>query len=466
MTRPAFLLFALSLLAPAQVAPPDWARVEPELLRHYQALVRIDTGDPPANELPAVEYLKRVLEAEGIPVKVFAKDPKRPNLVARLKGNGRKRPLLIMAHTDTVGVQPEKWKHPPFGAVLEGGYVYGRGTVDDKDNLATALILMLELKRKNVPLDRDVIFLAEAGEEGNVQWGIQYMVENHWPEIEAEFSIAEGGSVIRRAGRIHHMQVATAEKQPHLVRLIARGTAGHGSRPTPDNAVVRLSQAVAKVAAWQTPMRLNDTTRAYFERLATISAPEDAARYNGLLHPEKAAAIQEHLRLNEPSHYSMLRTSVVPTILRGGFRRNVIPSEAEATLDVRSLPDENMPKFLAEMKQVVGDAGVEIVHSPSYRPLAAPSRIDTEMFRAIEAAGKRFYPGALTLPSMSTGATDKVFLQTRGVQTYGIGPLIDEEDAAKGYGAHSDQERLLEQELYRFARFQWDLVTAVAAPPK
>src|SRR5688572_2557850 len=173
--------WALLLCLPIFAADPDWNTVNQETLRHYSALVRIDTSGPPNYEAPAVEYLKQVLEAEGIAVKVFAKDPKRPNLVARIKGNGSKRPILIMAHTDTVGVQPEKWSHPPFSAALADGYIYGRGAIDDKDNLAAALTTMLLLQRLKVPLDRDVIFLAEAGEEGNPSVGIQFMVEQHWP---------------------------------------------------------------------------------------------------------------------------------------------------------------------------------------------------------------------------------------------------------------------------------------------
>jgi acetylornithine deacetylase/succinyl-diaminopimelate desuccinylase-like protein len=435
-------------------------------MRHYQALLRIDTSDPPGNEAPAVEYLKSVLEREGIPVKIFASDPKRPNLVARLKGNGSKKPLLIMGHTDVVGVQADKWQHPPFSATRDGGYVYGRGTLDDKDNLVAALMIMLTLKRLNVALDRDVIFLAEAGEEGSVRYGILYMVQNHWAEIEAEFCLAEGGAVYRRNGKLHRMNVGTTEKVPYAVRLVARGPAGHGSRPLQNNAVLHLSQAVAKAGTWRTPMRLNDTTRTYFERLATVSSPDDAARFNGLTNPDKSETIQDYLAANDPGHYSMLRTSISPTILNAGFRVNVIPSEAVATLDIRATPDENLPAFLDELRKVISDPSVEVVRTArDTRPGAPPSRLDTEMFRIIEAAQKRHYPGAITLPTMNTGATDMAYLRARGVQCYGIGPMVDEEDAPKGFGAHSDQERILESSLHAFVRFHWDLVVGGAAKP-
>jgi acetylornithine deacetylase/succinyl-diaminopimelate desuccinylase-like protein len=166
--RATFLMVLLAVVTATAQTPrsTDEARLDEETLRHFQALIRMDTADPPGNEQPAAEYLKKVLEAEGIPVEIHALEPRRPNVVARLKGSGRKRPLLIMGHTDVVNVDPKKWTHPPFGATRDGGYVYGRGTVDDKDNVVAGLMVMLMLKRQNVALDRDVIFLAEAGEEG------------------------------------------------------------------------------------------------------------------------------------------------------------------------------------------------------------------------------------------------------------------------------------------------------------
>jgi len=189
------LLTALVLLmSSASAQTIDWTKFEAETLKHFQALVRMDTSDPPGNEKPAVDYLRQVLEAEGVETKTFAVTPERPNLVARIKGNGKKKPLLIMGHTDTVNIDPKKWTFPPFGATLDAGYIYGRGTVDDKDNVVACLMTMLLIKRLNIPLDRDVIFLAEAGEEGSVRHGILYMVQQHWAEIEAEFCLAEGGA--------------------------------------------------------------------------------------------------------------------------------------------------------------------------------------------------------------------------------------------------------------------------------
>jgi acetylornithine deacetylase/succinyl-diaminopimelate desuccinylase-like protein len=452
--------FALSSLAqPA----PDWTKIQEETLRHYQALIRLDTTDPPGHETRAVEYVKGVLDAEGIPNEVLALEPDRANLVARLKGSGAKRPILIMGHTDTVQVDPAKWTFPPFSATRNGGYVYGRGTMDDKDNLTACLMAMLILKRLSVQLDRDVIFVAEAGEEAATRVGIDFLVKQHWDKIDAEICLAEGGGANRRDGKVRYAGVQTAEKIPYGVTLVSHGPAGHGSRPLRSNAVVHLARAVDRVASWTPPSRLNDTTRYYFERLATVSAGEDAARYNGLGDAAKRAAIEEYFAENEPGHYSMLRTSISPTIIKAGYQVNVIPSEAEATLDVRGLPDEDMDAFVAQIKKVVNDPAVEVKRNDrNVRPKAPPSRLDNEAFHALEAAARSVY-NTITLPIMSTGATDMAYLRAKGVQCYGIGPAIDEEDGPKGFGAHSDQERLLESELHKFVKFQYDVVRSLAA---
>ena len=448
-------------IAHSQAQEPNWSQIEEETMRHFQAILRLDTSNPPGNETLVVEYLKSVLDKEGIETKVFANDPKRANLVARLRGNGKKRPVLIMGHTDVVTVDPTKWKYPPFSATREGGYVYGRGATDDKDNVVACLMVMLMLKRMNTPLDRDVIFLAEASEEGGGADGIAYMVREHFDEIDAEYCFAEGGGVVRSGGKIQYAAVATTEKISRGARLVARGISGHGSVPLRSNAIVHLANAVAKVAAWRTPVRLNDTTRAYFERLAKLSPPDAAARYQKLLRPGNSDDVQEYLAINEPRLNSTLRTSISPNIIKGGYRSNVIPSEAEATLDIRALPDEDMAWFFDEMKKVIDDPAIEIVRAGNSRPGSPPSRLDTEAFRALEEANQRVY-STVTLPTMLTGATDMAQLRAKGVQCYGVGPMTDSEDGPKGFGAHSDQERLLEESIHKFVRFHLDIVLNLA----
>jgi acetylornithine deacetylase/succinyl-diaminopimelate desuccinylase-like protein len=460
------LLAVISVTLLAQAPPqPDWPRLEAETMQHFQALLRFDTSNPPGNEKLAANYLKQVLEREGIPAELFALEPDRPNLVARLKGSGRRLPILLMGHTDVVTVDPKKWTFAPFSATRDAGYVYGRGSLDDRPHVVAALMTMLTLKRLNVPLDRDVIFLAEAGEEGTTRVGIDFMVREHYQDISAEYCLAEGGETMRVGGRVKFAGIETVEKIPLPLELTAHGTSGHGSIPLQDNPVVHLSRAVAALGAWRTPIRLNETTREYFRRLADISAGDDAARYRAVLVPGSASAdaADRYFLQREPKHASMLRTSVTPTIVNGGYRFNVIPSEAKATIDVRMVPDENPGAFIEAAKKVINDPAVDVTRSTAIdgRTVGGTTRIDSEAFKAIEAAVTKHYQTA-SLPVMQTGATDMSVVRAKGAQCYGISAAIDIEDGPKGFGAHSDQERILESELHRFVRFQWDIVTGLA----
>jgi acetylornithine deacetylase/succinyl-diaminopimelate desuccinylase-like protein len=455
------LAVAASIAAQAE---PDWRATEAEIMRHYQAVLRLDTTNPPGNEHLVVEYLQRVFELAQIPSQAFALDSNRSNLVARLKGNGKKRPLLIMGHSDDVTVDVSKWRFPPFSATRDGGYVYARGAIDDKDNLTAGLMTMLLLKRSGVPLDRDVIFLAESGEEGNSNFGIQFMVAQHFDQIDAEYCFAEGGGVTRIGGAARFATVQATEKIPRGIELVAHGISGHGSIPLKSNAIVHLAGAVARIGAWRPDVRFNETTGAYFRGLAAISPPAEAKHYSDLLSadPKVRAAADDWIAENEPQHSSMLRTSVSPNIFAGGYRSNVIPSEAKATLDVRMLPDEDPAAFLEAVKRVVNDPAVEArFPSQNTRPPGAAARLDSEPFKAIEAANRRIYD-VPTLPTMSTFATDMAQLRAKGMQCYGIGPAVDLEDGPKGFGMHSDQERLLETELYRFVRFNYEVVLDLA----
>ena len=448
---------------PGAQTPWNAAAIEQETMQHFQALLRLDTSSPPGNEIRAVEYLAQVLKRESISYDVFAKDPQRPNLVARIKGNGKKRPILVMGHTDVVTVDPKKWTFPPFSATRDGGYVYGRGAVDDKDSVVAGLMLMLTLKRTGTALDRDVVFLAESGEEGAPEFGAQFMIDNHLAAIDAEYCFAEGGGVVRSGGQARQANVGTTEKEPRPIEVIARGAAGHGSVPRLDNAVVRLSDALAKIAAWVPPLQINETTVAYFRTLSPLVPPDVAARYRDVLNPNPkiSGPADEWLLENEPQHWSMLHTSLVPTVIEGGYRYNVIPSEAKAIVDVRLHPEEDQKTFLDRVRAVVNDPRVEVRwYRDPYRPAGA-SRLNTEAFTVLQAQLKAHYNTA-ALPTMGTGATDMSQMRSKGLQCYGIGPAIDTEDAGKGFGAHSDQERILESELHRFVRFQYDVVMDLA----
>src|SRR5436309_5133140 len=381
---------------------PDFTAAQTESVKFLGDLVKIDTSNPPGNETSAAEYIKGVLAAEGISAQIFESAPGRGNLVARLKGNGKKKPLLLMGHLDVVGVERDKWTVDPFAAIVKEGYLYGRGSHDDKGMDAANLEVFLLLHRLKVPLDRDVVLLAEAGEEGTTEFGIDFMVANHWNDIDCEYAFNEGGGTAEENGTVQYVGVSTTEKVPRGLILKARGSSGHGSAPRLDNAITHLSAAVAKVGNWEAPMRLNETTRRFFQQIAKISPPDRAKIYQ---HVEDRDA-QQKLHETEPSYYSMLRTSLVPTIIKGGFRINVIPADAEATLDVRALPDENMDALKASLARLINDPAVEISSTPgNQRPATPPSGLDNDGFHALEKAQQKVFPGVQTIPIMQVGAT-------------------------------------------------------------
>ncbi|MEK6406072.1 MAG: M20/M25/M40 family metallo-hydrolase [Acidobacteriota bacterium] len=457
------LLTSGSLAAggPDKPAAPDFAAARDEVVKILTGFVRIDTSNPPGNETKGAEYLKSILDREGIASEIFEMEPGRGNIVARIKGNGKKKPLLLMGHIDVVGVERDKWTVDPFGGVIKDGYLYGRGASDDKGMTSACLEVFLLLHRMKVPLDRDVIFLAEAGEEGTSTVGIDYMVAQHWDKIECEYALNEGGTIYALDGKVKYVGIATTEKVPRGFRLVARGTSGHGSVPRPDNAITHLAAAVAKVGNWQSPMRLNETTRAFFSRLAKISPAEEAFLYTHLEDPANSQMVQEKIRAHNGSYNSMLRTSIVPTIIKGGFRSNVIPGDAEATLDVRAVPDEDIDALAAVLRKLIDDPAVEVIPPAARgRPATPPSNLESEMFRALEGAQTKVFPGVVTLPLMLTGATDSAQLRAKGVQAYGLGSVAGDRERAS---IHGNDERISVDGLGKFVEFIYWAVIYVAA---
>jgi acetylornithine deacetylase/succinyl-diaminopimelate desuccinylase-like protein len=442
-------------------AVPDFVAARDEVVKILADFVRVDTSNPPGNETKGAEYLKSVLDRAGIASEIFEMEPGRGNIVARLKGNGKKRPILLMGHIDVVGVEREKWTVDPFGGVVKDGYLYGRGASDDKGMTSACLEVFLLLQRLKVPLDRDVIFLAEAGEEGSSSVGIDFMVRQHWDKIECEYALNEGGVIYAVDGKVKYVGVATTEKVPRGFKLVAKGTSGHGSVPRLDNAITHLAAAVAKVGNWQAPMRLNETTRAFFSRLAKISTPDEANLYSHLEDPAKTEMIQEKIRTTNGTYNSMLRTSIVPTIIKGGFRSNVIPGDAEATLDVRAVPDEDIDALAASLRKLINDPAVEVIPPAARgRPANPPSKLDNDMFHALESTQAKLFPGTVTLPLMLTGATDSAQLRAKGVQAYGLGTVAGDRERAS---IHGNDERISVEGLGKFVEFIYWAVIDVAA---
>jgi acetylornithine deacetylase/succinyl-diaminopimelate desuccinylase-like protein len=454
-----FVFFLNGLAAGSALAQssPDFNKARDEAVKFLGDLVRIDTSNPPGNETRAAEYIKGVLSSEGISAQIFESAPGRGNLVARLKGNGKKKPLLLLAHLDVVGVERDKWTLDPFGGAIKDGYLYGRGSIDDKSMDAANLEVFLLLHRLKVLLDRDVILMSEAGEEGTTQFGIDFMVQNHWEEIASEYALNEGGDIPEENGKVQYVAVSTTQKVPRGFSLVAHGTSGHGSAPRMDNAIAHLAAAVEKTAGWQAPLRLNETTRRFFAQMAGIAAPDKAQLYAHVEDP----AVQQKLLESQPSYYSMLRTSLVPTIIKGGFRSNVIPAEAEARFDVRALPDENMGALKAELLKLFDDPAIKIVdaENANQRPATPPSGLDTDAFHALEHAQQKVFPGVPTIPIMQVGATDSAQLRARGVQAYDIGTVMGAEDLKR---IHGNDERLQIAGFGKFVEFLYAATLEIA----
>ena len=461
-----FFVFCLATAAHSQQLPAtstgSTESRNAEAMTFLSALVKIDTSNPPGDEIKATNYIKSVLDKEGIPSETFESAPGRANLVARLKGNGSKKPVLLMGHLDVVGVERDKWTIDPFAGITKDGYLYGRGSSDDKGMDAANLEIFLQLHRSRIPLNRDVILLAEAGEEGTTQYGINFMVAQHWDKIECEYMLNEGGEFQMVDSKLQYAGVATTEKVPRGMVLIAHGSSGHASIPRTDNAIEHLGVALGKLLTWQPPVRLNETTREYFARLAKINSAEDAYLYTHLEEP----AVQEKIRTTKLVQNSMLRTTIVPTMIKGGFRLNVIPADAQATLDVRALPDEDIEQLMEALSKVIADPQIEVKRASNLqpdRPASPPSSIHNEMFESLERSQGEVFPGSVTLPIMLPGATDSAQLRAKGVQAYGIGIPRTDEDASR---VHGNDERVSIDALGKFLDFLYTALIEVAASKK
>ncbi|MBI3662061.1 MAG: M20/M25/M40 family metallo-hydrolase [Acidobacteria bacterium] len=444
---PAVLLLALAAPAAAQsqsFGTVDFDKLSAEAAGWLSSLLAINTTNPPGNELAAAKFISEILQKEGIYAEVIESTPGRGIVIARLRAGAVPDParaLLLLGHTDVVGVDRAKWTAEPFGGTVKDGYVWGRGAIDDKGRLVATLAAFIALKRAGVRLGRDVIFLAEADEEEGGEAGIEFAVRNHWDKIAAGFALNEGGRMFVKDGKVVYVGVQASEKVPVNIEVIASGPAGHASIPRGDNPVVHLAAAVAKIGAYDAPVQLNSVTRRYFEQMATLEDAELAKWTRALLdQPERLQHAAKKLSEANPVWNAMLRNTVAPTMLRAGVRSNVIPSEARATMNIRLLPGESAQKLVEDLKKIVNDPQVRIEIATSLRPTAPPSSLDTDFYRAIEQVTPAFFSGAIVVPQMSTWATDSAQLRLRNVQAYGIIPFpLTEEEIAR---MHSDDERL------------------------
>jgi acetylornithine deacetylase/succinyl-diaminopimelate desuccinylase-like protein len=433
----------------------------PDRARQYTLdLIRLDTSNPPGNETRVAEYLKEVADAQGIPCELIGADPRRMNFVARLRGFGKNRPLLLMAHSDVVPADRTQWTIDPFAAELRNGSIYGRGAWDDKSLLATELAVMVEIKRRNIRLNRDLILLAEADEEEGAA-GIQWILQHAWPKIDAEFALNEGGVVLETKEGTKIFEVQTAEKVPLRVILTARGAAGQGSLSRDENPIVRLSRGVLKLTEAEQPARITAPTRRYFREISRL--PEYAWLAPLLPRLENPATVQaaaREVRAHDAEMDAMLRATISPTTVRAGARNNLIPNTAEAQVEVRRLLPETREEVLERIRETMGDSGIEVTLAPGPQvPANEPSPIASALYKAIERAVARAYPHDPVVPYMSRGATDAAFLRARGVPVYGV-PVFSKN--AGDNRAHGNDERISPKNLEEGAGLLWQMVLEIA----
>jgi acetylornithine deacetylase/succinyl-diaminopimelate desuccinylase-like protein len=430
-------------------APPpngfDRVLAQTDTEAYLVKLIGIDTQNPPGNELRAAKYLESVLsDVSGIETQVIEMTPGRANFIAHLHAtHPSKKAVLIMGHMDVVGADVTKWQTQPFEPTMRDGYLYGRGAIDDKGMLAASMTALLCLAKRRVALDRDIILLATAAEESGGE-GIRWILDHEFSQIEsAEFALNEGGRIRAENGRIPLVNIQTTEKIPNNILVTASGPSGHASIPLPQNALAALARAVVKVHEWKTPVRLNETTRSYFSGLARLERdPAMKGAMETLASSRDSVAIDRAAEVVslEPRYSAQLRTGVSLTLLNGGIRSNVIPSQGTANLNVRVLPGEDIREIVTEMGHVAGERQVifSLVGESRSSPPISPTT--TALWGALTEAAGVMAPDAVVSPMMSTGGTDGAALRARGVPTYGILPLpMAVEDELR---MHGDNERV------------------------
>ena len=388
--------------------------------RYLPELIRLDTTNPPGNESRVARYLKQVADREGIPAELLGDDPQRLNFVARLKGTGKRRPLLMIAHSDVVPADRSQWSVDPLAAVQKNGYIYGRGAEDDKQLLAAELAVMVDLHRRKVVLDRDLILLSEADEESGSA-GALWMVAHAWPKIDAEFALNEYSYILPTAGGVPVFQIQTAEKVPTRFVMTARGTAGHGSLPRADNPVEHLARAIVRLSQAAQPVQLNATTRAYLNAMAKLpSYSWLAPMVPKLEDPATAGRTADEIRKRDPEIHAMLRTTVSATMLSAGTKINVIPNAAEAQLDARRLPSETREQVFERFRKIIDDPAITIEATSSQQPSTEPSSLTSPLYAAMEKVFRQAAPNALVVPFLMRGTTDGAYLRAKGMAVYGV----------------------------------------------
>ncbi len=446
---------------PAAPRPIDWNALASEGQKILGDYLRVNTTNPPGNETKAAVFLKAILDREGIPAQILDTaelGAGRANLYARLKGNGSKRAIALVNHMDVVPATPSFWQVDPFSGVVKDGYIWGRGALDMKGEAVAQLMALIALKRSGVPLNRDIVFIANADEELTSTGGITF-VKNHADLLkDVEFLITEATENSVQDGKIRYFSVGVAEKRTFWQRLSVKGIPSHGSRPTKVNPVPRLVAALDKIAKYETPLHATPGVAKFFRDISRLY-PEP--RKSWLADIDKAVTNPEAREwiLSDPYWNAYLRNTISLTGLTGSNKTNVIPAEATAEIDVRLLPDTDPAAMLATLKQIVGDTAVHFTTLLEPKtPLESP--IDTDLFKAIEKAAREREPSAFVTTPMQTGATDRPTYRKLGIITYAIDPFKVEQ-AERQRGVHGNDERLAVENVGFGTRYYYDILRYV-----
>lgn len=457
------LLAILPLLSPASAAsgqqPVDWDALHREAVQILADYLKINTANPPGNELEGALYLKAILEREGLETQLLDtaefRERRGANLYARLRGNGTKRAIALVHHIDVVPADERYWSVNPYSGAQRDGYLYGRGALDMKGEGIAHLMALIALKRSGLPLTRDIVFIANTDEELSSTGAIVFVDKHSDLLRDVEFLITEGGDNLLRDGKPDYFGISVAEKRTFWQQLTVKGVPSHGSRPTKQNPVPRLVRALDRIASYETPLHVTPGVRKYFRDIARNYEGE---RRVWLADVDAAIRIPRARQwlLDDVYWNAILRNTITLTGLQGSSKTNVIPAEATAVIDIRLLPDADAKELLATLKRIVNDTAVHwtTLLEPK-APLENP--VDTDLFRAIERAARDRHPNAIVTTPMLTGATDRPTYRRAGIITYGVDPfLVDAADSQRG--VHGNDERLSVENLRFGVRFIYDVL--------
>jgi acetylornithine deacetylase/succinyl-diaminopimelate desuccinylase-like protein len=436
----------------------DWDQLLKEATHYLQEYLRIDTVNPPGNEVEGARFFKNIFDAESIPCQVFEPSPGRGSLLATLKGTSKKRPILLLNHIDVVPVEKERWTVDPFEGIVQDGYLYGRGALDDKSMGIIEMMTLLILQRKKVPLERDVLFFAAADEETGGKWGIQWAMENVSSLRRSEYALNEGGYVIlNETGDPDRYEISNGQKIVFQLQLKAKGTSGYASMPHSDNPNVKLIHALEAVTKWETPYNVLPMVKEFFLKMAPKQPPDERKFFEDIEKGLHDPSFSARLTTN-PIYNAMVRDTISLTILQAGSKANVIPSESSATLDCRLIPGSSKENFLKEIKERLGDE-IEAEGKMEGKSIP-PSPFNTDLFQAIQKFAISNDPDCPVVPFLLPGATDSRFLRERGITTYDFCPFrLPEKEIMR---VHGNDERIALENLRFGIRMLMEVIKEVA----